>query len=121
VSDGADDDNDRDAKRGRGAEVSPLQVKFREFVSAFVNAFLFVYLLVVAICHIDIINTDQVEYFSLVPSTNGECVKLLSENMLQSSAVAAATAIQGLGATANPDEPQPKVKVGHASSSRVSA
>merc|ERR1712072_160645 len=43
----------------------------------------------------------QVEYFSLVPSANGgECVKLLSENMLQSSAVAAATAIQGLGAQA---------------------
>lgn len=52
------------------------------------------------------------EYFSLVPSANGECVKLLSENMLQSSAVAAATAIQGLGQHAsNPDEPQPKVKV----------
>lgn len=54
----------------------------------------------------------QVEYFSLVPSANGECVKLLSENMLQSSAVAAATAIQGLGAHASSvDEPQPKVKV----------
>ena len=54
----------------------------------------------------------QIEYFSLVPSANGDCVKLLSENMLQSSAVAAATAIQGLGTTSNnPDEPQPKVKV----------
>lgn len=53
----------------------------------------------------------QVEYFSLVPSANGECVKLLSENMLQSSAVAAATAIQGLGAHASSaDEPQAKVK-----------
>ena len=53
------------------------------------------------------------EYFSLVPSATGECVKLLSENMLQSSAVAAATAIQGLGAHASNtlDEPQTKVKV----------
>lgn len=53
----------------------------------------------------------QVEYFSLVPSANGECVKLLSENMLQSSAVAAATAIQGLGAHASTsDEPPAKAK-----------
>ena len=54
----------------------------------------------------------QIEYFSLVPSANGECVKLLSENMLQSSAVAAATAIQGLGGHAsNPDDSASKVKV----------
>jgi len=41
----------------------------------------------------------QVEYFSLVPSATGagECVKLLSENMLQSSAVAAAQSMAGLG------------------------
>jgi hypothetical protein len=59
----------------------------------------------------------QVEYFSLVPNgTGGECVKLLSENMLQSSAVAAATAIQGLGVQsmshmhASFDEPISKVK-----------
>lgn len=58
----------------------------------------------------------QVEYFSLVPNgTGGECVKLLSENMLQSSAVAAATAIQGLGvqsmsAQMSFDEPISKVK-----------
>jgi len=38
----------------------------------------------------------QVEYFSLVPGPNGECVKLLSEDMLQSGAVAAATNVLGL-------------------------
>ena len=61
------------------------------------------------------------EYFSLVPNGNGgECVKLLSENMLQSSAVAAATAIQGFGAHGavmrgfngvNDDAEQAKIKV----------
>ena len=97
------------AKRRKGTEVSQLQARRRfDFFPG--RPSLSLTSRSTALPH-------QVEYFSLVPNTNGtESVKLLSEGMLQSSAVQAATAIQGLTPhhsiyQVNSYEEEPKIKV----------